>query len=193
MIKVGLTGNIGSGKSLVCELFSALGIPVYNADLEARKILNSKETILELQKRYGKDIALLNGEIDRKKLAGIVFTNPNELQKLNKLIHPKLRQDFANWAKKHNDEKYIIQEAAILLENNFHQQMDKIITISAPLEIRLERVIRRDGTNKEDVLARMNNQWKDGEKEKLSDFVILNDGNRMLLPQILKIHQELNS
>lgn len=193
MIKVGLTGNIGSGKSLVCEAFKALGISVFNADLEARKILNSKEVIQDIIQIFGEDVLLNKKEINRKKLAAIVFNSKQELEKLNQLIHPILRQNFLVWCYEHKEESYIIQEAAILFENNFHSLMDKVITVSAPLDIRLKRVMERDGANEEDVLARMNHQWLDGKKESLSDFVINNDGTEMLLPQILKIHQVLNS
>lgn len=193
MIKVGLTGNIGSGKSLVCEAFQALGISVFNADLEARKILNSKEVIQEIIRTFGEDVLLNAEEINRKKLAEIVFHSKQELEKLNQLIHPKLQHNFQKWCVEHKEESYVIQEAAILFENNFHILMNKVITVSAPLNIRLKRVMERDGAKKEEVLARMKNQWSDGEKEALSDFVIKNDGTEMLLPQILKIHQELNS
>jgi len=191
MIKVGLTGNIGSGKSYVSDVFRALNIPIFNADLEARKILNSSKVIEEIKETFGEDLVLKSNEIDRKKLASVVFNSPSELEKLNQLIHPKLRQYFKKWCLGYVNKPYIIQEAAILFENDFHSLMDKVITVSAPLQIRLKRVIDRDGAKKDDVLARMNNQWPDGKKEALSNFVINNDGTEMLLPQILKIHQEL--
>lgn len=193
MIKVGLTGNIGSGKSLVSQAFEALGIPVFNADLEARKILNSNEVVQKIKTTFGVEVVQRNNEIDRKKLATIVFNSESELEKLNLLIHPRLRSEFHNWSREYNDKPYVIQEAAILFENNFHHLMDKIITVSAPFDLRLKRVLERDNTSKKDVLSRMKNQWPDGEKEKLSDFVIHNNGSEMLLPQILKIHQELIS
>lgn len=193
MIKVGLTGNIGSGKSLVCQVFKALGIPVFSADLEARTILNSKEVIEEIKATFGKEFVRNNHEIDRKKLATIVFNSKNKLEKLNQLIHPKLRMRFQKWVQEYQNKPYILQEAAILFENNFHHLMDKTITVSAPFDLRLKRVLERDNTSKEDVLSRMNNQWPDGKKEKLSDFVINNDGLEMLIPQILKIHQELTT
>lgn len=193
MIKVGLTGNIGSGKSMVCQAFAALGVPIFNADLEARKILNSTQLVQEIQDIFGRDVVNDTNEIDRKKLADIVFQAPEELEKLNQLIHPKLRKRFQAWCFENNKEPYVIQEAAILFENKFHIVMDKIITVSAPQELRMKRVLDRDGSQEMEVLARMNNQWPDGKKEALSDFVIKNDGTEMLLPQILKIHQELNS
>lgn len=193
MIKVGLTGNIGSGKSLVCKAFEALNVPVFYADLEARKILNSPEMVGKITTVFGNEVVTNNHEINRAKLAAIVFNATSELEKLNNLIHPQLRDNFQIWVGKHQDAAYIIQEAAILFENNFNQMMDKVITVSAPLEIRLNRVIDRDKADRKDVLARMNHQWPDGQKEELSDFVINNDGSEMLLPQILRIHQELIS
>ena len=192
MLKIGLTGNIGSGKTWTCQTFEALGVPVFYADLEARKILNHPKTAFEISELFGKHLINDLNEIDRKALAAIVFNDKHELQKLNQLIHPKLREAFAVWAHKHQTHKYVIQEAAILFENGFDKMMDKNICIAAPKELRLERVIKRDQTNREDVLARMGNQWSDERKEKAADFVVYNDGLQMVLPQILKIHEHLN-
>jgi dephospho-CoA kinase len=193
MIKVGLTGNIGSGKSLVCKAFEALNIPIFYADLEARKILNSPEMVAKIANVFGNEVVLINHEIDRPKLASIVFKAASELEKLNQLIHPQLRENFQMWTADHQEAAYVIQEAAILFENNFNQLMDKVITVSAPLDVRLKRVMDRDNANSKDVLARMKHQWPDGKKEELSDFIIKNDGSEMLLPQVLKIHKELIS
>jgi len=191
MLKIGLTGNIGSGKTWVCKVFEALGVPVYFADLEARKILNSQNVIQDIIETFGKDVALNNNEINRKVLAAIVFNNKAELDKLNQLIHPKLREDFLEWSNRYKTHPYVMQEAAILFENGFHTLMDKSITISAPQEIRLKRVMERDQAKKEEVLARMRNQWSDKKKEKAADYIIYNDGQQMVLPQILNIHQNL--
>lgn len=191
MIKVGLTGNIGSGKTWVCQIFSALNIPIYYADLEARNILNTSQTIEKIALIFGEDVLLSSKQIDRKKLASIVFNDTKELEKLNRLIHPHLREHFQQWANQQNS-KYVIQEAAILFENGFDHLMDKTITIASPKSIRLNRVMERDQISKEDVLARMNNQWSDEKKEKAADYIIVNDGSQMLLPQVLKVHQFLN-
>jgi len=192
MLKIGLTGNIGSGKTWTCQIFEALGVPVFYADLEARKILNHPKTAFEISELFGKYLVNKQNEIDRKALAAIVFNDKHELQKLNQLIHPKLRQAFKEWAIQHQTHKYVIQEAAILFENGFDKMMDKNICIAAPKELRLERVIKRDQTNREEVLARMANQWSDERKEKAADFIVHNDGRQMVLPQILKIHEHLN-
>lgn len=192
MIKVGLTGNIGSGKTWICQIFSALNIPIYYADLEARKILNSPDIIQNISVIFGNDVLLSPLEVNRKALATIVFNSHQELQKLNEVIHPKLKEDFINWVAEQNS-KYIIQEAAILFENGFDQLMDTTITVSAPQDLRLKRVMARDHSSKEEVLAIMSKQWTDERKEKAADHIIINDENQMLLPQILKIHQQIIS
>lgn len=191
MIKVGLTGNIGSGKTWVCQIFSALNIPIYYADLEARNILNSTQIIESISDTFGSEVLLNPKEIDRKKLASIVFNDAKELEKLNQLIHPQLREHFQLWSKAQTS-KYVIQEAAILFENGFDHLMDKTITIASPKSLRLKRVMERDRASKEEVLARMNSQWSDERKEKAADYIIHNDGSQMLLPQVLEIHQLLN-
>lgn len=191
MLKIGLTGNIGSGKTRVCKIFEALNIAVFYADLEARKILNSSQVIEELSYLFGSHIVNRDLTIDRKKLADIVFNDQQELQKLNNLIHPKLKDHFLIWSQSHLNHPYVIQEAAILFENGFDRLMDFSITVAASQEIRLKRVMTRDQASQEEVLARMNHQWSDEEKEKAADFIINNDGQEMLLPQILNLHQQL--
>jgi len=189
MLKIGLTGNIGSGKTWVCKVFEALGIPVFYADLEARTVLNSPIVIEKIIETFGTSVALNSKEIDRKALASIVFNDSSELDKLNKLIHPKLRSNFIDWTNSQNHASYVIQEAAILFENGFDSLMDQTITVSAPQEIRLKRVMERDKATESEVLARMNHQWSDKKKEDAADFIIINDGKKMVLPQILNIHK----
>lgn len=190
MLKIGLTGNIGSGKSLVCQIFEKLDIPVFYADAEAKIILDSPLLRPELLAAFGaiiedRDLNL----IDRKKLASIVFTNKKKLEKLNALIHPVLRKEFENWCLQNNQKPYLIQEAAILFENGFTDLFDKTIVVAAPKSVRLERVIQRDGSTENEVLARMKNQWSDKRKEAAADFIIQNDGQQLILPQVLKLHQ----
>lgn len=190
MLKIGLTGNIGSGKSLVCSVFEKLGVPVYYADLEARKILESQALRSKLTQAFGSEIENKElNRIDRAKLAKLVFTNKKQLEKLNSLIHPQLRIAFKNWCMQHQNKAYIIQEAAILFENGFADLFDKTIVVSASKEIRLERVLQRDNSTEADVLARMENQWTDAQKEAAADFIIINDGKELVLPQLLKLHQ----
>ena len=192
MLKIGLTGNIGSGKTWTCKLFEALGVPIFYADLEARKILNNSKTVADISRLFGSHLLNTKNEIDRKALAAIVFNDTLELAKLNQLIHPKLLEEFRLWTEKYRSHKYVIQEAAILFENGFDKMMDQNICIAAPKEVRLERVIKRDKSNSAEVLARMDNQWSDEKKKAAADFVIYNDGLQMVLPQVLKIHEQLN-
>ena len=192
MRKIGLTGNIGSGKTWTCQIFKALGVPVFYADLEARKILNHPKMLIEISEIFGRHLLNKHNEIDREALAAIVFNDTKELEKLNRLIHPKLREEFKSWAEKHQTHKYVIQEAAILFENGFDKMMDENICIAAPKEVRLKRVMERDHANRKEVLSRMANQWSDQRKEAAADFVIYNDGQQMVLPQILKIHEHFN-
>lgn len=190
MLKIGLTGNIGSGKSLISNVFGKLGVPVFNADIEAKKILDSMALRPQLLSIFGNNIEdKENNNINRKKLAAIVFTSPEMLNKLNELIHPQLRKEFQNWWPQQTNSRYVIQEAAILFENGFADMFDKTLVVAAPKQIRLQRVMQRDNASEKDVLARMNNQWSDAKKEATADYIIHNDGTQMLLPQILKLHQ----
>lgn len=192
MKKIGLTGNIGSGKTYVCKVFEALGVPIYYADLEARRILNLPETIEIIQQNFGPAVVLKSGEINRAALADIVFKSSDELNKLNGIIHPRLKDDFLDWTPQQHHSKYIIQEAAILFENGFDKYMDQTITVAAPQGIRLKRVMERDEQTKEQILARMKHQWSDEKKEKAAHYIIDNSGNQMILPQVLKLHQIFN-
>ncbi len=191
MLKIGITGGIGNGKTTVCRLFELFGIPVYYADDEAKKILNSdnkvKESVLKI---FGNSILSAEGIIDRKKLAGLVFNKKEELDKLNAIIHPAVGLHFDNWV---NQQKapYCIKEAAILFESGAYKQVDKIITVLAPLELKIMRSIKRDGITKEEVMVRIQNQLSDEEKVKRSDFVIVNDEQQLLIPQVLKLHTQL--
>nr|NQU89670.1 dephospho-CoA kinase [Bacteroidota bacterium] len=190
MLKIGLTGNIGSGKTIVAEIFNVCGIPVFDADLEAKKILNSPDIISRLLGVFGKDI-ILNGLVDRKALANIVFSDPDKLAILNAIVHPHVRQDFQNWCTSHEESPFVIYEAAIILESGFARQLDSVVLVTAPEPLRISRVINRDGVNREDVAGRIKNQLPEGEKIKLADFIINNDGSELLIPQVLRVIQEL--
>ncbi len=191
MIKLGLTGGIGSGKSTVAKVFESLGVPVYYADDEAKKFLFHNDVKSQLKTLFGDRIINSRGEVDKPILASIVFTDENELTKLNALIHPLLEKDFVTWVESKNDEHYIVKEAAILFEAGFDKSVDKILSVSAPVEQRIQRVIKRDGVNRQQVLDRISKQWTDEQREAKSDFVINNANNQMILEQILHIHQEL--
>ena len=190
-IKIGLTGGIGSGKTFVGAIFSKLGIPVFNADDQARKCMSENVVLKqEIQNVFG-DNLYHNGLLKNKVLADIVFNNNQKLEELNKLVHPVVRQRFDSWSVEQNS-RVIIKEAAILFESDSHVDLDKVICVSAPEESRIERVIKRDNTSREQVLRRIEIQMPEKEKEKLSDFVIINDEVELLLPQIIKIIDQIS-
>lgn len=191
MIKVGVTGGIGSGKTMVCSIFKHLGIPIYNADEEAKKLIHSNQAIKDfIRSRFGNDL-FVQDKLDRKKLAAIVFNDPVALNDLNAVVHPTVRNDFELWLKAVSKAPYIIKEAAILFESGADKGLDKIITVTAPEELRIERVIKRDRATSNEVKKRMSLQSSDEYKIKKSDFILINDGNGLILPQILTIHQQL--
>jgi dephospho-CoA kinase len=191
MITVGLTGGIGSGKTLISEVFNRLGIPIFNADYEAKKIMNSDdEVILQIKAEFGDDI--YNAEsINRKKLAGIIFADEKALQKINSIVHPKVREYFINWTKEKTNYPYVIEEAAILFESNAYKELDITINVHANELVRINRVVERDQVSTEAVKSRMKNQMSDKERISLADYTIYNDGERMVLPQVLEIHQKI--
>ncbi len=170
---IGLTGGIGSGKTLVANYIKSKGIPVYIADEEAKKIMETQEVIQMVQTTFGNNV-ISDKKIDRSKLAQQVFNNPEKLQKLNAIIHPLVKQNFDLWLKNHQNFPFVVKEAAILFESGSYKYCDSIITITAPLETRLQRVIDRDNTNRESVLSRMKNQWLEEQKIAKSHFVIHN-------------------
>ena len=194
MLKVGITGGIGSGKSVVCKIFSSLGIPIYDADNAAKELVETNAKIkADIKKEFGSDLYNALGKLDRKKMAAKVFNNKTALEKLNSIIHPAVIKHSEVWAKKHNDALYIIREAAILFESGTYKGLDKIIVVTAPEELRIKRVMERDKKSKEEILAIIKNQSSDKEKIKRSDFAITNDERKLVLPQVLSIHEKLLS
>ncbi len=191
MIHLGITGNIGSGKTVVCTVFEHLGVPVYYSDSAGRRISQSAEVISEIGTVFGKEVLQANGHINRKVLSSIVFANNVALQKLNAIVHPRVRADYQEWCLMHSSAAYTLMESAILFEYDFYQQMDYNICVSAPKSLRVHRVMQRDRMAKKAVEARMANQWSEERKIVLSDFVIYNDGKQMLIPQILDLHRTM--
>lgn len=192
MIKMGLTGGIGSGKSVVASVFEALGVPVYHADAEAKKILNSEPVITQITEIFGKQLVSVDGTINRKDLAALVFNDKLKLEQLNSIVHPEVRKHFLKWCGEKIEYPYIIQEAAILFESGFNKHFDKVIMVKASYETCIERVMLRDHSTREEVIRRMENQWPAEKIESLADMVILNDESTLVLPQILQIHNLFN-
>jgi dephospho-CoA kinase len=170
---IGLTGGIGSGKTTIANHLKSLGIPVYNSDDQAKKILYLPETIDSLKSAFG-NVVFTNELFDKDKLAKLVFNNPEQLKLLNQIIHPAVKVDFENWLKANKNSPLIIKEAAILFESGSYKDCDVIISISAPQEIRIQRVVERDHLTYEEVMSRINNQWTDEMRNKKSDYVIDN-------------------
>ncbi|WP_340063403.1 dephospho-CoA kinase [Ascidiimonas aurantiaca] len=187
---VGLTGGIGSGKSTVAGFFQEMGVPVFIADEVAKTLLADSAEVIKKVKALLGTAAYKSGVPDRKYIAGEVFADPDKLKRLNKIIHPEVRKKFDEWYKK-QPSPYVIKEAAILFESGGAKECDLIITVTAPMETRIDRVITRDGVSREAVLARMKNQWSDEEKIKLSDFTIVNTDIEETRRQIEDIHGEI--
>ena len=191
MLTVGLTGGIGSGKSLVAKIFEHLGIPVFQADAESAKILADDTQVRQLLTEWFGDSIYSGGKPDRAAIARIVFNNPEMLAKLNGVIHPRVMESFITWSAGQDCVPYVVHEAAILFESGFYRNMDATILVVAPEEIRINRVLSRDKTSVESIRLRMKNQWSDEQKAVLADFTINNDGISALIPAILEIHKKL--
>jgi dephospho-CoA kinase len=188
---IGLTGGIGSGKTTIANHFLAAGIPVYIADDEARKIMQSEEIIAKIKEVFGTSI-FENDILNREKLAAIVFSNPYKLEKLNSIIHPAIKEHFKNWVLDHKDSPFVIYEAAILFESGSYKNCDLIITVTAPIESRIQRVIQRDKTTRENVLRRINSQWSEEQRIANSDYVIENISPKTAKGEVDKILKILN-
>jgi len=191
MLRIGITGGIGSGKTTVCKLFELQGIPVFYSDAQARTAMNTDLDLADgIRQTFGKDIYFENGLLDRKKLASIVFSDDSKLKELNALVHPAVFRRFHIWSAEQTS-PYVLKEAAILFESDSYKDCDGIILVKAPLDLKIARVIKRDAITKQEVLNRMEKQLSDEEKLKLSDFIIENDEKQLLVPQVLKLHQQL--
>ncbi|MHC0440450.1 dephospho-CoA kinase [Flavobacterium sp. 3-210] len=188
---IGLTGGIGSGKTTVANYFKEMGVPVYIADDGARAVMQSDAVIKEIKETFGE--ALFENDIlNRAKLADIVFNNADKLAQLNAIVHPAVKKDFELWLLNHRDKEYVIYEAAILFESGRYKDCDSIITVTAPEEIRIERVLKRDNTTREQVLSRIQMQWKDEDRISKSNFVINNVNLKIAREEVVKILKILN-
>ncbi|MEH6682073.1 MAG: dephospho-CoA kinase [Sediminicola sp.] len=187
MMVVGLTGGIGSGKSTVAKMFGDLGVPVYDSDREAKKIMASSNMVIASIKALLGDNAYNNGQLDTQFIAQKVFADKNLLQALNRIVHPAVKEHFRSWALRQKG-AYVVQEAAVIFENGTQDRYDRIILVKAPEEVRIKRVLQRDGTSREAIEARIQNQWNDADKEGLSHFVINNVELGETRRQVAHIH-----
>ena len=190
IMKLGITGGIGSGKTSVCRVFYVLGIPVFFADPEANLIMNSDEKIIREINKLASVNLYPEGVLDRSKLASLIFNDQDLLRKVNSLVHPVVFDNFRRWTAIQTT-PYIIMEAAILFESGASELVDRVATVIAPVEERIARVTKRNTLSREQVKERINNQMKDSERIKRSDYIINNSENDMIIPAILKIHEDI--
>ena len=192
MLKIGLTGGMGSGKSTVAKIFETLGIPVYNADEAAKRLMNTDENLkAAIKKEFGNNI-FKNEQLDHKFLASIVFNDSRKLEVLNSLVHPATISDAVEWIQKQNA-NYIIKEAALLFEAGAEKMLDHVIGVSAPEELRIQRVMNRDGVSREEIVKRMKRQMPEAEKLKRCDFIIQNDEQQLVIPQVMSLHNHFKT
>ncbi len=187
---VGVTGNIGSGKSTVCKVFQVLGIPSFHADEEAKEFYRLESGKRIIKDKLGREVFDGN-EVNLKKVASVVFNDKDLLEWLNGQIHPFVRARFGEWKKSYEKAPYVIYEAAILFETGRYRILDLMITVSAPRNIRIKRIMQRDNIDREQAATREKHQWPQEEKEKLSDFVINNNDNQLVVPQVIEIHKQI--
>ena len=190
MLKVGLTGGIGSGKSTVAAIFETLGIPVYYADKEAKRLMIEDEGLIQSIKNLLGEESYINGILNREYIAAIVFNDPKKLEQLNQLIHPLTVSDSLNWMSQQTT-PYAIKEAALIFESKSESHLDVIICVSSPESLRIKRVMERDGINEDAVRQRMSRQMSEEEKIKKCDFIITNDEINLLTPQVIRAHELL--
>lgn len=187
---LGLTGGIGSGKSFIANEFSKLGIPTYNSDIHAKFLMSQHpEIISKLTEKFGSN-AYINGELNRKLIANKIFNNKAMIDWINKLVHPIVANNFTDWIDKQQS-KFVIKEAAILIESGSHKQCNKILVVTAPEQIRIDRVIKRDNMTSEEIISRINNQISDKERLKYADFVINNNGTVVVEKDVKNIYNKI--
>jgi len=191
MLRIGLTGGIGSGKSTVAKIFEVLGIPVYYADDAARRLMNEDENLKQqIIHHFGSD-AYVDGKLNRSHLAKMVFDDKEKLALLNSLTHPAVMHDSEEWMKAQNA-PYTLREAALIFESGINKYLDYVIGVSSPESQRIQRTINRDSVTSEQVLARMKNQWDEDVKMQLCDFIIYNDEEQLVMPQVLALHKKFS-
>jgi dephospho-CoA kinase len=194
MLKIGITGNIGGGKTTVSKIFEVLGIPVFYADDAAKKVMTNDPLLVnDLKTAFGTEAYFSDGTLNRKYIATIVFNNEAELNKLNSLVHPAVFRAFDSWVEQIKDAPYVIKEAALLFESSSYKMCDYSVMVTAPVELRIQRVMQRDSLTRVEVESRNTRQFSEEKKAKLANYVILNDDTELVIPQVLKLHQQFLS
>lgn len=191
MIKVAVTGNIGSGKTSICRVFEVLGIPVFYADKEARKLYSDPDILNAIAQELGPEVFTSDHQLDTRALASVIFNNMNALQFINQLIHPRVFEMFDHWCLNQIHAPYCLQEAALIFESGSYEKFSRIIVVHAPEELLIQRVVKRDNIAPGQARDRLNNQMGQSEKISRADYALLNDNTQLLIPQILSIDHEL--
>jgi dephospho-CoA kinase len=192
MLKIGITGNIGSGKTTISRLFEILGIPVFYADTEAKKVMvTDAPLIASIKEHFGTDAYFADGTLNRKLIAGVVFNNEAELQKLNALVHPAVFRAFDQWVLQYPNAPYVLKEAAVLFESGSYKDCDYTIMVTAPTDMRMLRVMQRDSITEAEAQSREAKQMPQDQKQKLASYLIKNDNTELVIPQTLAIHHRL--
>lgn len=192
MLKIGLTGNMGSGKSTVAKVFETFGTPVFYSDPQARALYKKESVKKTMFERFGDAIGNNQGEINMKALAGIIFRDNESLSFVNALIHPMVRNSFTQWCSLHHNKPYVIQESALVYETGLHKNFDAVILVHAPEALLIERVVKRDGISRDDACIRLSNQIPQEEKMEKADYLIANDNRQLIIPQLWSIHHTFN-
>jgi dephospho-CoA kinase len=194
-LHVGITGGIGSGKSLVCKIFQCLGVPVYDADRAAKRLMISDEILMaQIKKEFGEEAYDADGSLNRSFISKKTFGYPERLEKLNQFVHPRVANDYESWTKGHAEHPYVVKEAALLFEAGSAARLDKIIVVSAPVSLRIQRVLQRDTQRSEEEIKKIiASQMPEDEKVRRADFVVVNDEHQLLIPQVLELHRQFIS
>lgn len=190
MLKIGLTGGIGSGKSTAAQIFEILGVPVYYADAQAKRLMNEDDQLRSAIINIFGEAAYLNNRLDRKYLSSIVFSDPAKLELLNAIVHPATKKDGEAWMQKQIT-SYAIHEAALIFEAKVYERLDYVIGVSTPQEVRIQRAMERDQVTREEIVKRMSRQLDEEKKISKCDFVLINDEEQLLIPQVLEVHHKL--
>jgi len=195
MLRIGITGGIGSGKTTVCSIFQELNIPVYSADQRAKELMVESAKLREkISSLFGSE-AYSDNVLNRIHIAEQAFQNPDLLQQLNDAVHPAVVQDFDDWARHQEEEgqTYVLKEAALMYESGSYKDLDAVITVSAPESLRIERSMKRDGVSRDKIVERLNKQWTEDQRLEKADYVIVNDGQEALIPQVLNLHKQFSA